>query len=86
LVNAGETSREKTIISLALLTGVVFCLNGCASYPDRSVAAIPGCGPSVIIISNKKSGILSETWRATCKGKSYTCIRGAYGQVVCSAD
>ena len=57
------------MISLALLTGVVFCLNGCASYPDRSVAAIPGCGLSVIIIYNKKSGILSETWRATCKGK-----------------
>ncbi len=67
---------------------VVFALttlSGCATT-GHAASAIPGCGPKDIKISNHKAGLFTETFTATCKGKSYSCQIDNNGSTQCSSN
>lgn len=73
---------SRTIVSIA---GIVCMLiaQGCASaYKSYSSGQI-GCTENDIEITDLSQGVSNETWKASCKGKTYICSRtGGLGTVV----
>jgi hypothetical protein len=67
-------------------TSLGFLLLGCTSLANVTSGQI-GCAESDIAISDEDSGLNSETWTATCHGKTYFCSWHKGGinsnQVVC---
>lgn len=74
-------------ISIAVAVAMIMIMTGGCTLNGlkHSAAAVIGCTPSEITISDKSidfSG--TDYFRATCKGQSYYCSAGAKRATQCS--
>lgn len=63
----------RVYISAALLT---FSLSACGAFNwhERVTSGIIGCPETEMVLTNESTGIASDTWTATCRGKTFHCV------------
>jgi hypothetical protein len=71
--------------------GALLCaalLTGCGAQLRAASAGQIGCSPDEVVIADNHAGWGSRTWKATCRGKDYSCSAVATGnntsQVSCA--
>ncbi len=75
--------RLLTIFTISLLA-----LSGCAMHAEKASLSSGqiGCAPSNISISEDSVTFNTASWKATCKGKTFYCVRRAYEDTNCTKE
>lgn len=71
-------------VSLAMLLAITL-LSGCASR-ETVTSGIIGCPPSEVVVTEGDMGWTTNTWRASCRGKSFYCSNSDITGLVCSPE
>lgn len=73
-------------IGIAVAIAMIGVMTGCTlNGLKHSAAAVIGCAPSEITISDKRMDFSgTDYFRATCKGQSYHCSSSASKATQCS--
>ncbi len=63
-------------------------LSGCAMHAEKASLSSGqiGCAPSNISISEDSVTFNTASWKATCKGKTFYCVRRAYEDTNCTKE
>ena len=59
---------------------------GCVTRHELASSAITGCSSDEIQTKNLRQGWTQITFKAVCKGKTYSCLTGSSGHTTCSFD
>lgn len=51
-------------------------LTGCGAmnWHERVTSGIIGCPETEMVLTDESTGIASDTWTATCRGKTFYCV------------
>lgn len=72
-----------------IIFALAFIIQACTSTTATLSASRMGCSPNEIEISNEDVGMMTRSWTAKCRGKTYYCFKDASGYTVdiqCTED
>lgn len=62
----------RLLASLTLALLLSSC--GAMNWHERVTSGIIGCPETEMVLTDESTGFVSDTWTATCRGKSFHCV------------
>lgn len=67
------------------IVAIALAVTGCASREEMTSGEI-GCPPNEIVITDGKMGLATNTWTATCRGKTFYCRNSDHYGFTCAPE
>lgn len=61
-------------LTTTLLATLTLTSCGAFNWHERVTSGIIGCPEKELVLTDESTGLVSDTWTATCRGKEFHCV------------